>query len=178
MEYDGVKHRLELIKKASQDIRGNIEGLLERDDRIAIAVVEADSYARDLYKLMRDMAETANPALREMGLGREAIEYDIEEFVKILQDNRKKTYFASVNLDAKYTWNKHVLTQVDRWLKRLEESVDKIKGFLESETERDELERLFGIIGKLDITDKKKRMLKDEFLSALNRLNDGVCKKR
>jgi len=175
MDYEGVKSRLDLIRGSSHDMRSQIDAVLKTDDRIGIAVISVDAYAKDLYMLMRDMAQTANPVLREMGLGKEAIEHDIEEFVRILDDNRPNHYFASINLDSKYTRNRYILENVAKWLERLEESVGRVQSFLESDTERVELERLFARVDETGLPLEEKDELKKEFLAALNRLSDKVC---
>ncbi len=167
----GILHRLELIRSASSDIRSEIRKILEKDDRISIATVMTEAYAQDLYQLMRRMAEEANPVLEEMGLNREAIEHDIQEYVAILQDNERQMYFASVNLEAKYSKNKYALGNLARWFGRLEDSIERIEGYLESETERKELKRLFGRLDKSGLSSREKEKLKQEFLHTLNRLN-------
>ncbi len=171
MVYGGLKHRLELIRWASRDLRNEIKNILDRNDRISIAVVNIDSYTQDLYKLMRETARTANPILREMGLKTEAIEKDIREFVEILADNQTDGYFASINLDAKYIRNRKILILIEKWLRRLEKCIDVVEAFLDSGIERRELKRLFGIIDNTGLSKKKKDELKKEFVETLNRLN-------
>lgn len=168
---DVAGEKLRHIRHTSEDIRGQIEKILEKDDKIEIATTKSGEYADDLYMLMRRMADTANPILRELGLGKEAVEEDIKEFVEILKDNEQKLYFATVNLDAKYTKNKYMLLNLKNWHLRLEKSVENILGYLETETEERELKRLFERLDKTSISEREKRELKEEFLLALNRLN-------
>lgn len=167
----GIKSRLDSIRKASKDVKSEIDEILERDDKIELATIEADAYSRDLFRLMREMAEAANPVLEKLGLSKEAIDHDIEEYVGILADNPRELYFASVNVDAKYSRNKYVLGNLSKWLTRLERSIGKIEEYLDTETEEEELSELFAKIDKTKLPAKKKKELKGDFLKALNRLN-------
>lgn len=167
----GIKNKLELIRRTSADVKDRIDDILERNDKIEIAITKIDGYSEDLYKLMKDMADTANPVLSQMGLDKEAVIHDIDEFVRILEDNQKEMYFASINLDAKYLKNRFALLNLSNWFERLNHSIDKIIEFTDVETESRELERLFNIIEATDLPKKKKDELKEEFLLALNRLN-------
>jgi hypothetical protein len=119
---------------------------------------------------MKEMADVANPVLMKMGLDKEAITGDIEEFVKILGDNREEEYFASVNIDAKYSKNRYTLSNLQNWLQRLEDSITKILDFMDSESEKSELEGLFKIIDSSRLTKAEKETLKNEFTTVLNRI--------
>jgi hypothetical protein len=167
----GIKTRLDAIRRSGIEVKSEIDKILEKDERIEIATVETEKYAQDLYALMRKMAETANPVLKKMGLSQEAITHDIEEFVSILADNPQTMYFASVNIDAKYKKNKYALLNISNWLARLITSIDRIEGFLESETEANELKVLFKKVDATTLSKATKEELKAEFLKALNRLN-------
>jgi len=166
-----IKSKLELIRRASTDAKAKIDEALEKDVRIDIATINCQAFADDLYRLMGDMAKVANPVLKEMGLEREAVSKDIEEFVEILDDNNREMYFASINLDAKYGKNKYTLENLSNWFGRLNNAIDKILAFLETETETSELQRLFGILDKTSLSKEDKKALKDEFVKVLNRLN-------
>ena len=167
----GIKDRLELIRRASLDVKSRIDELLEKDNRIEIATVSIEAFAEDLYKLMKDMADAANPILEKMGLDKEAVTQDISEFVKILEDNEREMYFASINLDAKYARGKYGLVNLSNWFERLNRSIDKVESFLETETEAKELKDLFALLDTLEIPEKTKQDLKEEFLRVLNKLN-------
>jgi len=166
-----IKKELELIRNASQDAKKRIGEILEKDNKLDIASMRTDGFTEDLYKLMKKMAEVSNPVLSKMGLDSEAIVQDISEFVKILEDNEHKMYFASVNIDAKYAKNKYTLFNLANWFERLELSIEKIEGFLETETEAKELETLFTKLDKTTLSAKEKEEIKEDFLKALNRLN-------
>lgn len=173
MAEPAIIDKLGLIKKASSDVKARIDEILERDDKIEIATMKCDEYADDLYRLMRQMAETANPVLKKMGLEQEEIDNDIAEYVKVLENNNPEMYFASINVDAKYSKNKYTLANLNIWLERLQKAIDKIEGFLETESEKKELTRLFAILDKTSLPAKTKNELKDEFLKTLNRLHGG-----
>lgn len=168
-----TKNKLELLRKTSSDVKARIDELLERDDKIEIATIKTEEYAKDLYNLMKEMAEVANPVLEKLGLDKEAITHDIENFVKILEDNEHVMYFASVNLEAKYAKNKYALVNLSNWFVRLENSIEKIEGFLEVESEAEELKVLFSRVDETELSKKKKEELKEEFLKTLNRLNSS-----
>jgi hypothetical protein len=170
-----VKHKLDVVKKTAIDIKSKIDDILERDEKLEIATTDSDAYAKDLYSLMEEMAEASGPALRKMGLNREAITHDIKQFVEILEDNEHKRYFASVNIDAKYNKNKYGLANLSNWFERLINSIEKIEGFLETETEEEELNTAFAKIDGTSLSEKEKEEIKEEFLKALNRLNKS-CK--
>lgn len=166
-----VKGKLEVIKIASQDVKVRIDEVLKKDDKIELATLNADPYAEDLYRLMKQMAEAANPVLKKLGLDKEAVTHDIEEFVKILEDNKQDMYFASVNIDAKYTNNKYRLINLSNWFQRLVTSIEKIEGYLETESEAGELKQLFSKLDRTELPKAKKEELKEEFLRVLNKLN-------
>jgi len=170
-EYASIRSRLEVIKEASQDLRERIGEVLERNNRIEIATMLAEPYAQDLFRLMRETAEVANPILKQMGITNQSIDSEIEEYVKILSDNTPVLYFASVNIEAKYSKNHYGLTNVAHWASRLEASIEKIESFLDSGVEKKELEGLFSKLDETTLPENIKRDLKNEFLAALNRLN-------
>ena len=166
-----TKNRLELIKRGSLDVKARIDKILENDNKIGLATTPTEPYAQDLYKLMKDMAETANPILMEMGLDKSTIDHDIDEYVGILGDNEHVMYFASVNLEAKYSKNKIALTNISKWLDRLVKSIEKIEAFLETETESKELKKLHAMLDKTKLAKQEKEKLKAEFTRVLNKLN-------
>jgi|GEM_PF-1516359 len=172
--YEKVKSRLGNIKEAIKEVKARISEVLEKNDRIEIAMIKSDAYAQDLFKLMRDTADAANPVLKEMGLEKEGIEQDISEYVKILSDNQHELYFTSVNVDAKYSKNVVALKYISDWLDLLNGSIEKVERFLESDTERKELTRLFSMIDGTKLPAKTKADLKEEFLATLNRLNNSA----
>jgi hypothetical protein len=166
-----IESRLDAIRMACLDAKSRINEILERDERIEIATIKTETFADDLYRLMKDMAETANPVLNEMGLSKEAITHDIKEFVDVLADNNHELYFASVNLDAKYAKNKYALINLNRWFDSLIHSIEKLEAFIDTETEKHELGTLFAKIDRTNLGEKEKEELKKEFLATLNRLN-------
>jgi len=169
-----IKSKLEIIKDSASDVKMRIDELLKKDDRIGLATTDTTPYEQDFYRLMREMADVANPVLQQMGLDKEAITSDIEEFVKILQDNEHVLYFAAVNVDAKYSKNRYALINLQNWLGRFQKSIDRVIAFIETDTESKGLEGLFKTVDSLKISEKEKEALKKEFLDALNRMNSHV----
>lgn len=170
-DYTNLRSRLEVIKHASQDLRERISEVLVRNNRIAIATMVAEPYAQDLFRLMKETAQVANPVLKQMGIVNQSVDGEIEGYVKILSDNSPTMYFASVNIEAKYSKNHYGLTNVANWASRLEASIERIESFLDSGIERKELEGLFLKLDKTNLPEKTKKELKEEFLATLNRLN-------
>lgn len=144
---------------------------MAKDNKINIATTNTESYTKDLYALLEQTAEVSNPVLEELGVGKEKIITRIERYVKILEDNNTEMYFASVNIDAKYNRNKTTLNSILAWLIELDTIIEMMMGYLETETEKKELVRVFEIIDNLDIPSEKKEELKKEILNSLNRLN-------
>jgi hypothetical protein len=171
MAHEGILSELRAIRKALLHLSKNIEDLLAKDNKINIATTNTESYSNDLYALLEQTAEISNPVLEELGVGKEKIITKIEKYVKILEDNNTKMYFASVNIDAKYNQNKTTLNSILAWLIELDTIIEMMMGYLETETEEKELGRVFEIIDSLDIPTEKKEELKKEILNSLNRLN-------
>ncbi len=164
-----IKDRLGLIRKASSDARERIGVILTRDDKIDIATLDTSPYAKDLFHLMKDAAHVANGPLRDMGLSEDAIDSDIEEYVRLLEDNDKEHYFASLNIDAKYNKNRKALTNLSKWFLRLEGSIDKIESFIDESGDSQELSELFRKIDRMDIPDENRDELKGDFLRVLTK---------
>ena len=167
-----IKSKLELIREAANDVKARIDGVLEKNDRIGIATMNTGPYKEDLYRLMREMAEVANPVLSQMGLDKGAITGDIEEFVKILDDNEQVLYFASINIDAKYSRNRYALVNLHNWLERLDKSIGKVMAFIDSQGNADELDKIFKIIDGSKLSKKEKEGLKEEFSQVVNRIKN------
>lgn len=162
---------LETIRKAVEDLEDNVASILKKDDKMEIATIPAGAYVTDLSNLLERAARIANPVLERMGLEKEQLVPGIEEFVKILEDNRHQMYFASVNLDAKYNKNKNTLTLLQRWFKRLEEAIGRTLEYMDTDFEKKELERVFKLIDSTEIPAPRKKEIKEEVLRVVNRLN-------
>ena len=168
MQNEKIRGKLEIIRETSKDMIAQIGVILQKNDKIDIASMKTGAYEKDLFRLMKDAAEVANPILEDMGLGKEAIEADIEEFVKILEDNQQEVYFASVNIDGKYSRSIYVLTNVRTWLERLCNALEKIEEFLDTESEEAELKKLYGMLDAAKLPEKTRDEIKQEFLRVLN----------
>ncbi len=168
MSNERIRGKLEIIRETADDLKAQISVILQRNDKIGIASMNTNAYEKDLFRLMKDAAEAANPALEGMGLGKEAIEADIEEFVKILEDNQQKIYFASVNIDSKYSRNIYVLTNIRTWLERLCNALEKIEEFLDTGSRDAELKKLYDMLDATKLPEKTRDELKKEFVRVLN----------
>jgi len=167
-----IKSKLELIRDAANAVKARINDILEKDDRLGIAAMTIEPYEQDLYRLMREMADVANPVLQQMGLDKNTIVSDIEEFVKILDDNEQIMYFAAINIEAKYSKNRYALVNLLHWFGRLDKSIGKVIDFMDLEGEGAELSDLFKIIDDSKLTKAEKEKLKAEFKQVLNRIKE------
>jgi len=165
-----IKSRLELIRDAANAVKARINDILEKNNRLEIAAMAIEPYEQDLYRLMREMADVANPVLQQMGLDKNTIVSDIEEFVKILDDNEQVLYFAAINIEAKYSKNRYALVNLLHWFGRLDKSIGKVIDFMELESEGTELGDLFKIIDDSKLTKAEKEKLKTAFKEALNKI--------
>jgi aspartate carbamoyltransferase regulatory subunit len=107
-----------------------------------------------------------------MGLDKETIVRDIEEFVKILGDNEQVMYFAAINIEAKYSKNRYALVNLLHWFGRLEKSIGRVIDFMDLESEGAELSDLFKIIDDSKLTKAEKEKLKTAFKETLNRIKE------